>query len=166
MLDGATGDLCWTRRIQPEVERTLFALVGLLRRMTRDLGVPGGEVIEVADIAGTGSWAAFVTYCRTIPKAREWRAGAQAAGVDALHLASRALAQDPDYSEPVRLLEEMGPSLVESASGPAELGHLMDRLVGEGQLDPVRTLRGAIHDRRLALAQRGGQTYISDDTEQ
>ncbi len=166
LVDGPSGDLVWTGHATAEATDVLWRLTWLLRKLVSAQQL-APETLTVHTIAGTGSWPAFVAWSRARERLERWE-GAASEVAEILEAAARAHALDPAFAAAEALLANHGPALVEALEDLAGCDAARDALELAADRPAAVALRRAVHERYLALAERGGQTYIrrasADDT--
>lgn len=166
LLDGPSGDLVWTGHATAEATDVLWRLTGLARKLVTAQQLPP-DALTVHSIAGTGSWPAFLAWSRARERLERWD-GAVAGVVEILAAAARAHALDPAFAAAEALLSAHGPALVDALEDLDGCDAARDALEVAAERPAAVALRRAVHERYLALAERGGQTYIrraaADDT--
>ena len=157
-LDGPTGDLLWTGRIQPRPSRLLWTTAGLLRRMLKDLGVDAFEAITVKTLFPTNNWQAFMLLARLEEQLEVWDEEDVDSGVEIVKTASHTLALDHDLVQAGNALRGVLPRLVEVSKTKADLERAKEALIGDSDAPLLREMRQLVHKCWLTLAQTENRT--------
>ena len=157
-LDGPSGDLLWTGRVQPKPTRLLWTTAGLLRRMLKDLQVPSYETITVNSLFPTSDWQTFILLARLDGQIETWSEEDIEKGIEIVATASRALALDPKVVQAGEVLRIVVEKIVANATNKPELERTRDAMVGDSASASLREMRQLVHKRWLTLAQATNQT--------
>lgn len=157
-LDGPTGDLLWTGRVQPRPSRLLWTAAGLVRRMLKDLQVGSFDEISVNSLFPTSNWQAFTLLARLDEQMEIWHDDDVRAGIEIVKTASHALALDHGLAQAETTLRTVVPKVVAASTTTDDLDRIKDALIGDTDSQLLREMRQLVHKNWLTLAQTENQT--------